>query len=144
MTTEFTLLGSLDMQVSKMRSRSRVLVTYIKWRKHKTLTKFFIYFGFCKIIVLRDIDQLHSDLDHTTHMHMHTVRMDSYKSRLFLKIGFFAGCANPNRSVPGQQTSTVVCWSVSVVCDRTEFLSSHKPQPSHVGLDHLDWVHDFL
>jgi hypothetical protein len=114
-----------------------MLVIYIKRRKHKTVTKS-LCFEFYKIIVPRDIGQFHSDLDHTTHMHMHTVRMDLDMLRLLLKIGFFVGCANPNRSVPGQQTSTVICWSICVVGGRTEFLNSHKPQLSHVDLDHLD------
>jgi hypothetical protein len=77
-------------------------------------------------------------MDHTIRMHMHTICMDSDKSQLFLKIGFFSGCANPNRPIPDQQTSTVACWSVSVAYDRTESLSLHKSQLSHVGLDHLD------
>jgi hypothetical protein len=64
--------------------------------------------------------------------------MDSDKSRLFLEIGFFSGCANSNWSVPGQQTSTIACWSVSVACSPTEFFSSHKPQLLHVDLYHLD------
>jgi hypothetical protein len=113
-------------------------VTYIKQRKQKIVTIFFVCFGFYKIIVLRDIGQFHSDLDHTTRMHMHTVRMNSNKLRLLLKISFFTGCVNPNRPVLGQHTSIVAYWSVSVVYGRTEFINSHKPQPSYVGLDHLD------
>jgi hypothetical protein len=109
-----------------------------KTNKTKMVIKYFLCFWFYKIIVLRDIGQFHSNLDYTTRMHMHTVRMDSDKSRLFLEIGFFSGCANSNRSVPGQQTSIVACWSVSVAYGRTEFLNSHKPQSSHVGLDRLD------
>jgi hypothetical protein len=34
-----------------------------------------MFYFFYKIIVLRDTGQFHSDLDHTTHMHMNTVRL---------------------------------------------------------------------
>jgi hypothetical protein len=71
---------------------------------------------------------------------MHTVRTNSDKLQLLLKIGLLDGCANPNRPVPNQQTSIVTCWCIYVVCGRTKFLTSHKSQPSHVGLDHLDRV----
>jgi hypothetical protein len=77
-------------------------------------------------------------MDHTTHMHTHTVRMDTDKSQLFLKVIFFSGCAKSNRPVPCQQTSTVACWSISIAYGRMEFLSSHKAQTSHIVLDHLD------
>jgi hypothetical protein len=66
-------------------------------------------FSFYKIIVLRDTYQFHSDLDHTTRMYMYMVYMETDKLWLFLETGFFFGCANSNRPVPGQQTSIVAC-----------------------------------
>jgi hypothetical protein len=106
--------------------------------KQKTITKFLFVFFLYKIIVLRDTGQFHSDLDQTTHMHTHTVRMDTDKSQLFLKVIFFSGCAKSNRPGPDQQISIVACCSLSTAYGRMEFLSSHKPQTSHIGLYHLD------
>jgi hypothetical protein len=38
-------------------------------------------FWFFKITVLSDTGQIHSDLDDTTRMHKHTIRMDTNKIR---------------------------------------------------------------
>jgi hypothetical protein len=95
-------------------------------------------FWFNKIIVHRDIGQFQSDLDYTTRMLLHTVHIDSNKSQPPLRVGFFAGCANHNRPVPRQQISTLTYWFVCIVGGRTKFLSSHKSQLSHIGLDPLD------
>jgi hypothetical protein len=81
MTTEFTPLRFLDVQVSKReKGCSRCVGDKHKTEKIKIIIKSFYIFEFYKIIVLRNIDQFYSDMDHTIRMHMHTVRMDSEKS----------------------------------------------------------------
>jgi hypothetical protein len=64
--------------------------------------------------------------------------MDSDKLWLLLKIDFLDGCMNPNWPVPDKHTSTIAYWSVCIVGGRIGFLSSPKPQSTHVDLDHLD------
>jgi hypothetical protein len=95
-------------------------------------------FEFYKIIVPRDIGQYPLG---SRPYDPYADTYDLYGLRqvtILLKISFLVGCANSNRPVPDQHTSTVACWSVCVVGGQTGFLSSHKPQSSHVDFDHLD------
>jgi hypothetical protein len=94
-------------------------------------------FGFYKIIVLRDTCQFHSDVDHMTRMHKHKFRMDTDKSRLFLKTDsslltrILTGHYLVNEPQLSLLGTLVNVWSDEI----SKFL---KPQLSLLGLNYLD------